>query len=68
MIPKDQPDLKENGTFFSLIIIIFANLVLFTLILCATSREVQLSSFLFQWWNNFLDLGESLLRLVPSYI
>jgi hypothetical protein len=65
MIPKDQPDLKENGTFFSLIIIIFANLVLFTLILCATSREVQLSSFLFQWWNNFLDLGESVLRLAP---
>lgn len=67
MIPKDQPDLKENGTFLSLMIIIFANLILFTLILCATSREVQLSSFLFQWWNNFLDLGDSLLCLVPFY-
>jgi hypothetical protein len=67
MIPKDQPDLKENGTFLSLMIIIFANLVLFSVILCATSREVQLASFIFQWWNNFLDLGESLLRLIPFY-
>ena len=33
MIPKDQPDLKENGTFFSLMLIVFANLILFSLIL-----------------------------------
>jgi hypothetical protein len=67
MIPKDQPDLKENGTFLSLMIIIFANLVLFSLILCATSREVQLASFLFQWWNNFLDLADPFLQLLPFY-
>lgn len=65
MIPKDQPDLKEHGTFLSLMIIIFANLLLFSLILCATSREVQLSSFAFNWWNNFLDLSESLWALLP---
>lgn len=66
MIPKDQPDLRENGTFLSLMIIIFANLVLFSLMLCGTSLEVQLSSFAFNWWNNCLDLGEGLWRLVPS--
>jgi len=66
MIPKDQPDLRENGTFLSLMIIIFANLILFSLMLCATSREVQLSSFTFNWWNNFLDLGEGLWRLIPG--
>jgi hypothetical protein len=58
MIPKDQPDLKENGTFLSLMLIIFANLILFSLILCATSREVQLLSFVFEWWNTTLDLGQ----------
>ena len=64
MIPKDQPDLKENGTFFSLMLIIFANLILFSLILCATSHEVQLLSFVFEWWNTCLDLGQGLLRLI----
>lgn len=66
MIPKDQPDLKENGTFLSLMLIIFANLVLFSMMLCATSREVQLLSFLFEWWNTFLDLGQGLSRLLPG--
>ena len=29
IIPKDQPDLAGNGTFFSLILVYFANLLLF---------------------------------------
>lgn len=66
MIPKDQPDLRENGTFLSLMIIIFANLIIFSLILCATSREVQLLSFAFTWWNHCLDLGEGLWTLIPG--
>lgn len=65
MIPKDQPDLKENGKFFSFMLIVFANLILFSVMLCATSREVQLASFLFRWWNHSLDLMEHLWRLLP---
>ncbi len=65
MIPKDQPDLKEHGTFLSLMIIIFANLVLLSVMICASSKEVKLSGFVFDWWNNFLDLAEGLLRLLP---
>ncbi len=68
MIPKDQPDLKENGTFLSLILIIFANLVVFSLILCATSREVQLLNFTFEWWNTCLDLAQGLWRLIPGFL
>jgi len=59
MIPKDQPDLKEHGTFLSLMIIIFANLVLLSVMICATSKEVKLVEFIFTWWNNCLDLGEA---------
>ena len=59
MIPRDQSDLKEHGTFFSLMIIILANLLLITLMICATSREVQLVDFAFTWWNNCLDLTEA---------
>lgn len=65
MIPKDQPDLKEHGRFFSIMLIILANLILFSLILCATSAEVQLLSFGFQWWNNALDLVEGISSLLP---
>jgi hypothetical protein len=34
MIPRDQPDLKENGTFFSLVVIYLANLLVMALLLC----------------------------------
>lgn len=62
MIPKDQPDLKEHGTFLSLMIIILANLVLLSVIICATSKEVKLTGFAFNWWNNCLDLAEGIGR------
>ena len=68
MIPKDQPDLRENGTFLSLMLIIFANLIVFSLILCATSREVQLRSFVFEWGNTSLDLIQGLWRLLPGIL
>lgn len=66
MIPKDQPDLREHGTFFSLMIIILANLILLSVMICATSPKIMLSGFAFDWWNNFLDLAEGLWRLVPG--
>ncbi len=34
MIPRDQPDLKENGTFLSLVIIYLANLLVLVALLC----------------------------------
>ena len=67
MIPKDQPDLKEHGTFLSLMIIVLANLLLISVMLCATSRDVKLSKFIFNWWNNCLDLTEAGLRLLPGF-
>ncbi len=66
MIPKDQPDLKEHGTFFSLMIIILANLILLSVMICASSSTMRLSGFAFDWWNNFLDLVEGLWRLLPG--
>lgn len=35
MLPRDQPDLKENGTFLSLVVIYLANLLVLVLLLCA---------------------------------
>ncbi|MGC6565278.1 MAG: hypothetical protein ACON38_06660 [Akkermansiaceae bacterium] len=61
MIPKDQPDLKEHGSFFSLMIIIFANLILLSVLLCMTQDYLTLKDFAFNWWNNILDLFEGLM-------
>lgn len=37
MIPRDQPDLKENGIFFSLTLIYLGNLLLLITLLCAAN-------------------------------
>ena len=64
MIPKDQPDLKEHGTFFSLMIIILANLILLTVLLCMTQDHLTIKDFAWNWWNNILDLSEAGWRLL----
>ena len=54
MIPRDQPDLRENGTFLSLVIIYLANLLLLVLLLCA-AHDAPLSSareFGMDWMRN----------------
>jgi hypothetical protein len=35
MIPRDQPDLRENGTFLSLVVIYLANLLVLVALMCA---------------------------------
>ncbi len=37
MLPRDQPDLKEHGRFFSLVIIYLANLLLLVALLCVAA-------------------------------
>lgn len=56
MIPRDQPDLKENETFFSLILIILANIILLSGLLCFASPDLEWRDFVYNWYNNFLDL------------
>ncbi len=62
MIPKDQPDLKENGTFYSLMIIILANLIILGALMCITSNDLTFAKFAFNWWNNVLDSFEGFQR------
>lgn len=56
MIPRDQPDLKENETFFSLMLILLANIVLLSALLCFASADLGWRDFVYNWYNNFLDL------------
>ncbi|MEM9080742.1 MAG: hypothetical protein AAGC74_08645 [Verrucomicrobiota bacterium] len=56
MIPRDQPDLKENETFFSLMLIILANIILLSALICLASPHLGWRDFVYNWYNNFLDL------------
>ena len=59
IIPKDQPDLADNGTFFSLILVYFANLLLF-LALLRLFNAVSLLRFLADCIHNAEKLWDVL--------
>ncbi|MDB6078781.1 MAG: hypothetical protein JWO82_2528 [Akkermansiaceae bacterium] len=59
MIPRDQPDLRENGTFLSLIIIYLTNLLLLSALMCLVSGTLGFHGFALEWTSNaahFLDV------------
>ena len=64
MIPRDQPDLRENGTFLSLVIIYLANLLLLVLLLCAAHNSPLVSAreFGMDWMRNAVMTGDAALR------
>ncbi|MFK7910529.1 MAG: hypothetical protein AB8F34_07990 [Akkermansiaceae bacterium] len=51
MIPRDQPDLKENGVFFSLVVIYLANVLVLSVILCLAPGNLTWH----HWINEFMD-------------
>lgn len=52
MIPRDQPDLRDNGTFLSLIIIYFANMLLLITLTCMASPDMSFRGFAHEWLHN----------------
>ncbi len=64
MIPRDQPDLRENGTFLSLVIIYFANLLVLVGLLCLAARSpVQDSKeFAMEWLRHAATWGDAFWR------
>ncbi len=52
MIPRDQPDLKENGTFLSLTIIWLANQLTLAALLCLASQALGFRDFAAEWAAN----------------
>ena len=51
MIPRDQPDLKENGIVFSLVVIYLANVIVLSVLLCLAPGNLTWH----HWANQFLD-------------
>lgn len=64
MIPRDQPDLRENGTFLSLVIILLANLLVLAGLLCAADASPLQSSraFAMEWLRYAATWGDVALR------
>ncbi len=63
MIPRDQPDLKENGRFLSLVIIYLANQVVLAALLCASAKPLGFGQFGTEWVANAARLMEGVLRM-----
>jgi len=77
MIPRDQPDLQDNGTFLSLVLIYFGNLIVLIALLCfATQHPLEsLREFGYAWFGNAMTSGDAALRWldrliqqIPSYL
>ena len=64
MIPRDQPDLRENGTFLSLVIIYLANLALLVGLQCLASESPLRSvrDFGMEWFRHAATGGDFALR------
>lgn len=65
MIPRDQPDLKENGTFFSLVVIYMANVLILVTLLCLIPGGLTFTDYGEHWYYlmlKFADLAEQQMR------
>jgi hypothetical protein len=67
MIPRDQPDLKENGSFFSLTIIYLANILLLATLLCLSPTGISFKSYCYQWINLFIENGLALISWLKTF-
>ena len=63
MIPRDQPDLKENGTFLSLVIIYLANQLILAALFCAVAKPLGFADFGREWMANGARTMEGVLRV-----
>ena len=68
MITKNQPDLKQNGTFFSLVFIYLINLSILCGFLIIISDEVSLIGFIQSVFDNTSELFNSSAQAWKSMI
>ena len=61
MITKNQPDLSQHGTFFSLVVIYLANLLILSIFLIMVSRGITFHGFSYSWLENLSEFFRRLL-------
>jgi hypothetical protein len=67
MIPKNQSDLRDHGTFFSLIIIYLLNLTLLSLMLIVASPRITLQTFGAEFAKNLGAFCHWTARLIETF-
>lgn len=70
MIPRDQPDLKDNGTFLSLVLIYFGNLVVLIALLClaAPAPLESFREFGYSWIGTAMTWGSDTMRWLEEFL
>jgi hypothetical protein len=66
MILRDQPDLRINGTFFSLTLIILINLGILAALLILAAPSLSPGAFLSRWGQYAVETGDSLWQAVRT--
>ena len=66
MIPKNQTDLTDQGTFFSLVVIYLMNLLLLSVMLILASRQITFESFGADLLTNLGNFTQWLIRSFSS--
>lgn len=70
MIPRDQPDLKENGTFLSLVVIYLANLLVLVALFCVAAETPlqDTRDFTLEWLRHAATWGDAFWRWLQNLI
>ena len=63
MIPRDQPDLRDNGTFLSLMIIYVANLLILVCLTCLASPDMSFQGYIREWVVNAMATADAAEKL-----
>jgi hypothetical protein len=68
MIPKNQTDLRDHGTFFSLVVIYLMNLVLLCVMLIIASPHITFASFRTDLVTNLGDFSQWIEDLADKFV
>jgi hypothetical protein len=70
MIPREQPDLRENGTFLSLVVIYLANILVLVALLCIAAESPLESTreFAMEWLRHAATWTATFLRWADAVL
>jgi hypothetical protein len=68
MVPKNQTDLTEHGTFFSLVVIYLMNLLLLSVMLVLVSRQITFTNFGSDLLINIANFSHWIVDLVERVV
>jgi hypothetical protein len=67
MIPKNQTDLSDQGTFFSLVVIYLMNLLLLSVMLILASPQITFAAFGADLLTNLSNFSQWIVNLSQGF-